>query len=120
MPHPTAERGSATVAVVGAAALLVLLIAVITGAAGGITRQEAAACTAQPAASGAVASIPASYLADFRKAGTEYKIPWTVLAAIGEIESRDGADDGPSSAGALAPCRSCPPSGSSTETAGTS
>jgi cell wall-associated NlpC family hydrolase len=103
MPSPAAERGSATVTVVAAAALLLLIAAVIAGAAGGITGQEAAACTAQPAASRAAASIPANYLADFKAAGTRYNIPWTVLAAIGETESGDGTSDGPSSAGALGP-----------------
>ena len=102
MPPPAAERGSATAAVATAAALLLLLIAVIAGALGGITAQQAA-CTAQPAASSTTASIPANYLADFKKAGTQYGVPWTVLAAIGEVESGDGANDGPSSAGALGP-----------------
>ena len=91
MPHPAAERGSATVTVATVAALLLLLLAVIAGAVGGITGQEASACTAQPAASSAAASIPANYLADFKTAGTEYGIPWTVLAAIGEVESGFGA-----------------------------
>ena len=103
MPHPAAERGSATVTVSAAAALLLLLLAVIAGAVGGITGQEASACTAQPTASSAAASIPANYLADFKKAGTEYGIPWTVLAAIGEVESGDGQNDGPSNADALGP-----------------
>jgi cell wall-associated NlpC family hydrolase len=104
MPSPAAERGSATITLATVAALLLLIVAVIAGAAGGITGQEAAACTAQPAASSAAAAaIPANYLADFRKAGTEYGIPWTVLAAIGEVESGDGQNDGPSSAGALGP-----------------
>ena len=104
MPPPAAERGPATASVAAtAAALLLLIVAVIAGAAGGITGQEAAACTAQPAASSAAASIPANYLADFKKAGTQYGIPWTVLAAIGEVESGDGQNDGPSSAGALGP-----------------
>jgi peptidoglycan DL-endopeptidase CwlO len=101
--HPAAERGSATVTLATAAAVLLLLTAVIAGAVGGITGQEASACTAQPAASSATAAIPANYLADFKKAGAEYGIPWTVLAAIGEVESGFGADDGPSSAGALGP-----------------
>jgi len=103
MPSPAAERGSATITLATVAALLLLIVAVIAGAAGGITGQEAAACTAQPAASSAAAAIPANYLADFKKAGTEYGIPWTVLAAIGEVESGDGQNDGPSSAGALGP-----------------
>jgi hypothetical protein len=108
MPSPAAERGSATVTLATVAALLLLIVAVIAGAAGGITGQEAAACTAQPAASSAAAAIPANYLADFRKAGTEYGIPWTVLAAIGYEESGFGADDGPSSAGALGPMQFLP------------
>ena len=103
MPPPAAERGSATVTLATVAAVLLLLLAVIAGAVGGITGQEASACTAQPAASGAAASIPANYLADFKAAGTRYGIPWTVLAAIGDVESGFGANDGPSSAGALGP-----------------
>jgi peptidoglycan DL-endopeptidase CwlO len=79
--------------------VLLLLIAVIAGAVGGVTGQEVSACTAQPFASSAAASIPADYLADFKAAGTRYGIPWTVLAAIGEVESGFGADDGPSSMG---------------------
>src|SRR5690349_5033112 len=98
MPSPAAERGPTAVTVVAA---LLVLIAVIAGAAGGITGQETAACTSQPAASSATRSIPANYLAGFRKAGAEYGIPWTVLAAIGKVESGFGQDDGPSSAGAL-------------------
>ena len=49
-----------------------LFLAVIAGAVGGITGQEASARTAQPAASSAAASIPKSYLADFKAAGTRY------------------------------------------------
>ena len=103
MPHPAADRGSATVAVATAAALLLLILAAAVGAVAGITGQEAAACTAQPAASGAATAIPADYLADFKAAGAEYNVSWTVLAAIGEVESDDGENDGPSSAGALGP-----------------
>jgi cell wall-associated NlpC family hydrolase len=108
IPHPAAGRGSATVAVSAVAALLLLLLAAVAGAVGGITGQEAAACTAQPAAGSAAASIPARYLADFKAAGTEYGIPWTVLAAIGEVESGDGHDDAPSGAGALGPMQFLP------------
>ena len=108
MPPPADERGSATVTVALAAALLLLLLAAIAGAVAGITGQEASACTAQPAASSAASSIPANYLTDFKKAGAEYAIPWAVLAAIGEVESGDGANDGPSSAGALGPMQILP------------
>ena len=108
MPHPAADRGSATITLATAAALLLLLLATITGAVAGITGQQAAACTAQPAASSAASAIPADYLADFRAAGTRYGIPWTVLAAIGEVVSGDGQNDGPSSAGALGPMQILP------------
>ncbi len=108
MPSPAAERGSATITLATVAAVLLLIVAVIAGALGGITDQEAAACTAQPSASSAAAAIPANYLADFKKAGTEYGIPWTVLAAIGYEESGFGATDGPSSAGALGPMQFLP------------
>jgi membrane-bound lytic murein transglycosylase B len=103
------ERGSATLTAAAVAALLLLLIAVIAGAIGGVTGQEASACTAQPAASAATSSIPKSYLADFQKADTEYGIAWTVLAAIGKVESGFGHNDGPSSAGALGPMQFEPP-----------
>ena len=35
-------------------------------------------------------------------------LPWTVLAAIGQIESADGTNMGPSSAGALGPMQFLP------------
>jgi Transglycosylase SLT domain len=108
MPEPATGHGPAATTLAAATALLLLLLAAVIGAAAGITGQQAAACTTQPAASSTSASIPATYLADFKKAGTEYGIPWTVLAAIGETESRDGQDDGPSSAGALGPMQFLP------------
>jgi hypothetical protein len=45
----------------------------------------------QPAPSrAAVADIPAGYLRLYRAAGTRYRIPWPVLAAIGKVESDHG------------------------------
>jgi membrane-bound lytic murein transglycosylase B len=38
----------------------------------------------------AVTDIPASYLRLYRTAGARYRIPWTVLAAIGKVESNHG------------------------------
>ena len=104
MPPPAAERGSATVTLAAAAALLLLIVAVIAGDGrrdhrAGSRRLHRPARRRQRRR----VAIPANYLADFKKAGTEYGIPWTVLAAIGEVESGVGADDGPSSAGALGP-----------------
>jgi membrane-bound lytic murein transglycosylase B len=38
----------------------------------------------------AVADIPAQYLRLYRQAGTRYRIPWPVLAAVGKVESDHG------------------------------
>ncbi len=38
----------------------------------------------------AVADIPASYLRLYRAAGSRYRVPWSVLAAIGKVESDHG------------------------------
>jgi Transglycosylase SLT domain len=53
---------------------------------------------------------PASYLQLFQASAAEYcpGLSWTVLAAIGEIESDDGQNVGPSSAGALGPMQFLP------------
>ena len=54
--------------------------------------------------------VPANWLDLFKESAAQYcpGLPWTVLAAIGEIESGDGANDGPSSAGALGPMQFMP------------
>jgi hypothetical protein len=82
--HP--DAGSVQVTAAIAAALMLLAVAFLAAGAG-ILGQAAAACKAQPPASTAAATIPAAYLADYKKAGTRYGIPWAVLAGIGEIES---------------------------------
>jgi membrane-bound lytic murein transglycosylase B len=47
--------------------------------------------TGQPAPSrAAVADIPAGYLRLYRAAGARYRVPWSVLAAIGKVESDHG------------------------------
>jgi hypothetical protein len=60
-----------------------------------------------PRASG---SRPASYLQLYRDSAAQYchGLSWTVLAAIGTIESGNGANVGPSSAGALGPMQFLP------------
>jgi peptidoglycan DL-endopeptidase CwlO len=90
LPHPTADRGSATIALTVSAAVVMLLAIAVIGAVGGISGQEASACQTQPAANGAAGAIPADYLADYQKAGAAYGIPWTVLAGIGTVESDNG------------------------------
>jgi Transglycosylase SLT domain len=54
--------------------------------------------------------VPSSYLNLYKASAAKYcpGMSWTVLAAIGEIESGNGANDGPSSAGALGPMQFIP------------
>lgn len=53
---------------------------------------------------------PASYLELFKESAAQYcpGLSWTVLAAIGQIESADGQNMGPSTAGALGPMQFLP------------
>jgi hypothetical protein len=54
--------------------------------------------------------VPSSYLMLYQESAKQYcpGMSWTVLAAIGEIESGNGTNDGPSSAGALGPMQFLP------------
>ena len=54
--------------------------------------------------------VPSSLLTLYRASAEEYcsGLSWTVLAAINEIESGDGSNDGPSSAGARGPMQFLP------------
>jgi hypothetical protein len=54
--------------------------------------------------------VPQSLLTLYRASAEEYcpGLSWTVLAAINEIESGDGSNEGPSSAGALGPMQFLP------------
>ena len=63
-----------------------------------------------PVATSVPAGAPANYLNLFKTSAATYcpGMSWTVLAAIGQIESGDGANDGPSSAGALGPMQFMP------------
>jgi hypothetical protein len=53
---------------------------------------------------------PATYIQLFQASAAQFcpGLSWTVLAAIGQIESADGTNDGPSSAGALGPMQFMP------------
>lgn len=53
---------------------------------------------------------PSNYLQLFQASAAQYcpQLSWTVLAAIGQIESGDGQNMGPSSAGALGPMQFLP------------
>ncbi|MGP4030252.1 lytic transglycosylase domain-containing protein [Actinomadura sp. 3N407] len=52
--------------------------------------------------------IPAAYRALYKRAAEDSCVDWQVLAAIGYVESRHGANTGPSSAGALGPMQFMP------------
>jgi Transglycosylase SLT domain len=56
------------------------------------------------------AGTPTNYLTLYQASAADYcpGLSWTVLAAIGQIESDHGANDGPSSAGALGPMQFLP------------
>jgi Transglycosylase SLT domain len=58
----------------------------------------------------ATTAQPGNYLQLYQESAAVYcpGLSWTVLAAIGEIESGNGANDGPSSAGALGPMQFMP------------
>jgi hypothetical protein len=58
----------------------------------------------------APAGVPANWIDLFKASAAQYcpGLSWTVLAAIGEIESGDGANEGPSSAGAEGPMQFLP------------
>jgi hypothetical protein len=66
--------------------------------------------TALPVATRVPAGQPTNYLQLFQESAARYcpGLSWTVLAAIGQIESGDGSNDGPSSAGALGPMQFMP------------
>ncbi|MBV9208163.1 MAG: lytic transglycosylase domain-containing protein [Actinobacteria bacterium] len=75
-----------------------------------VTASNSPVATNLPASTIVPAGAPADYLALFKQSAAKYcpGMPWTVLAAIGQIESGDGANDGPSSAGALGPMQFMP------------
>ena len=70
----------------------------------------ATAPTELPVVAAPTAGRPASYLQLFKESAARYcpGLSWTVLAAIGQIESGDGQNMGPSTAGALGPMQFLP------------
>jgi Transglycosylase SLT domain len=65
---------------------------------------------ALPVITAASSVQPRDYLQLYQASAARYcpGLSWTVLAAIGEIESGDGQNDGPSTAGALGPMQFMP------------
>jgi hypothetical protein len=81
------------------------------GAGARVVRLVAAATPASlPVDTAAPAGRPTSYLELFRASAARYcpGLSWTVLAAIGQIESADGQNVGPSTAGAEGPMQFLP------------
>jgi hypothetical protein len=68
------------------------------------------ASTKLPVDTHAPAGKPTSYLTLYQASAAQYcpGLSWTVLAAIGQIESADGTNEGPSTAGALGPMQFLP------------
>jgi hypothetical protein len=104
--------------VLGHAAKLVTLIPAATSAIPAATPAIPAATPAIPAATPAGLPVdarvssgqPTGYLQLFQESAARYcpGLSWTILAAIGQIESGDGSNDGPSTAGALGPMQFMP------------
>lgn len=63
-----------------------------------------------PATTVPTGTVPTNYIDLFKASAAQYcpGLSWTVLAAIGQIESNDGQNMGPSSAGALGPMQFMP------------
>jgi hypothetical protein len=65
------------------------VIAVTVGMMGGLVGEGTGDGSFSPSA-GALADIPAAYLAIYRATGAKYGLDWTYLAAIGSIETNHG------------------------------
>jgi hypothetical protein len=77
---------------------------------GSDARMESLRSQQLPPTAAAPGTLPTTYLQLFRESAARYcpGLSWTVLAAIGQIESADGTNMGPSSAGALGPMQFLP------------
>jgi hypothetical protein len=92
---------------------LISQVQTVTGKGGQVVNLVAYALVTegqQPVEANAPAGAPANWIELFKASAAKYcpGLPWTVLAAIGQIESGDGANDGPSSAGAEGPMQFIP------------
>ena len=77
----------------------------VTAILGPSARMESLRSQQLPVSGNGGSRLPTTYLQLFRESAAKYcpGLSWTVLAAIGQIESADGQNEGPSSAGALGP-----------------
>lgn len=83
-----------------AAALAAGTTAVVALTAAGL---QALAPPALTPTAAAAAQIPADYLALYQAAAGSCPMPWTILAAVGQVESGQGRDTAVSAAGAVGP-----------------
>lgn len=99
-------------AAIGCAVPLVVLL-ILAGAIGVVAGHWATLPRmAVPSAPPAVADIPADYLVLYRDAAARFGLDWTVLAAVGEVETNHGRNANgcaPNSAGARGPMQFLPP-----------
>jgi hypothetical protein len=89
-PNSSAIRVAAS-ALVGALLLLAGLASVLVG----LPQDCSTSATAAAPSAAADRTIPADYLTLYERAGQVYGVPWTVLAAIGAIESDHGRSHAP-------------------------
>jgi hypothetical protein len=77
----------------------------VTAILGHSARMESLRSQQLPVTGSGGKGLPTTYLQLFKESAARYcpGLSWTVLAAIGQIESADGQNEGPSSAGALGP-----------------
>ena len=105
---------SVAVLVNAPAADMTSLVSQVQAALGGAARVvrlvPVAASTSLPVDTTPPTGRPANYLQLFQESAARYcpGLSWTVLAAIGQIESGDGQNVGPSTAGALGPMQFLP------------
>jgi hypothetical protein len=81
------------------------LMSAVTAILGPDARMESLRNQQLPVTGTTPGKVPTTYLQLFKESAARYcpGLSWTVLAAIGQIESADGTNVGPSSAGALGP-----------------
>jgi peptidoglycan DL-endopeptidase CwlO len=82
--------GVAGIVLLGLLAVPALIGTNMFFAAGAGCSGEQSGTAGQPPAGGQARSIPASYLRWYQHVGSQYGVPWTILAGIGTVESDNG------------------------------
>jgi peptidase M23-like protein/transglycosylase-like protein with SLT domain len=94
----------------GCAGLLVVAF-ILLGAVGALVGNWAAMAAPASGPPSDMATIPPTYLVLYQQAAARFGLPWTVLAAIGEVETNHGRDAhgcAPNAAGARGPMQFLP------------